>query len=179
MILAIITAYSAVITACGWNGRVAAAQSVCAVGSALALGWSERNWTFLRAGPKVSRRCSWRERDGEAGRFCAATWRTCTEAFRTRARPDRSALIRWSPQAGDTPEEWVADGGRVLADLGYEGESDTMTVAVKKPKDGELTDEQTTANTTHNSRRAVAERGNSLLDLSVSTVTCRQLHPAG
>ncbi|WP_435828678.1 hypothetical protein [Saccharopolyspora shandongensis] len=29
-----------------------------------------------------------------------------------------------------------------LGDLGYEGESDTITLAFKKPKGGELTDDQ-------------------------------------
>lgn len=60
-------------------------------------------------------------------------------------------------------QEWVADDREVLADLGYEGERDTMTVAVKKPKGGELTDEQKTANKAHNRKRAVGERGNALL----------------
>lgn len=52
---------------------------------------------------------------------------------------------------------------RTLADLGYEGEQDTITVAFKKPKDGELTEIQQQFNTTHNGLRAVAERENSLL----------------
>jgi DDE superfamily endonuclease len=52
---------------------------------------------------------------------------------------------------------------RTLADLGYEGESDTVTVAFKKPKDGELTDIQQQFNKAHNGLRAIGERGNSLL----------------
>jgi hypothetical protein len=50
-----------------------------------------------------------------------------------------------------------------LGDLGYEGEADTVTVAVKKPQGGELTDDQKTCNKAHNGKRAVGERGNSLL----------------
>jgi hypothetical protein len=57
----------------------------------------------------------------------------------------------------------IANDLRTLGDLGYEGESDTITVAFKKPKDGELTDIQQTLNKAHNGLRAIGERGNSLL----------------
>jgi len=46
---------------------------------------------------------------------------------------------------------------------GYEGETDTITVAFKKPKGGQLTDVQQTHNKAHNGIRAIGERGNSLL----------------
>lgn len=52
---------------------------------------------------------------------------------------------------------------RTLADLGYEGEADTITVAFKKPKDAELSDIQQQFNQAHNGLRAIGERGNSLL----------------
>jgi hypothetical protein len=52
---------------------------------------------------------------------------------------------------------------RTLGDLGYEGESDTITVAFKKPTGGELTDIQQMFNKAHNRLRAIGERGNSLL----------------
>jgi hypothetical protein len=58
---------------------------------------------------------------------------------------------------------WTDDHLRVLGDLGYEGEADTITVAFKKPKNGRLTDIQQTFNKTHNGIRAIGERGNSLL----------------
>jgi len=58
---------------------------------------------------------------------------------------------------------WTADHLRVLGDLGYEGEADTITVAFKKPKDGELSNVQKTFNKAHNGVRAIGERGNSLL----------------
>jgi hypothetical protein len=57
----------------------------------------------------------------------------------------------------------IADDLRTLGDLGYEGESDTITVAFKKPKDGTLTDAQQLFNKAHNGLRAIGERGNSLL----------------
>ncbi len=73
------------------------------------------------------------------------------------------------PRLGEHPEilpalaTWIAENLPALGDLGYEGESDTITVAFKKPKDGELTNDQKTHNKAHNAKRAIGERGNSLL----------------
>lgn len=58
---------------------------------------------------------------------------------------------------------WTDDHLRVLGDLGYEGEADTITVAFKKPKNGDLSDVQKVFNKAHNGVRAIGERGNSLL----------------
>jgi hypothetical protein len=58
---------------------------------------------------------------------------------------------------------WTGEDRPVLGDLGYEGEADTITVAFKKPTGGELTDDQKTHNRAHNGKRAIGERGNSLL----------------
>jgi DDE superfamily endonuclease len=55
---------------------------------------------------------------------------------------------------------------RPIADLGYEGESDTITVAFKKPQNGHLTDTQQMFNKAHNRLRAVGERGNALLKMT-------------
>ncbi|MFC0098738.1 transposase family protein, partial [Micromonospora marina] len=49
------------------------------------------------------------------------------------------------------------------ADLGYEGEADTIVVAFKKPKNEKLGGIQQQFNRAHNRLRAVGERGNSLL----------------
>jgi hypothetical protein len=57
----------------------------------------------------------------------------------------------------------IAADLRTLGDLGYEGESDTIVVAFKKPKDGDLTNVQKTFNRAHNGLRAIGERGNSIL----------------
>lgn len=51
----------------------------------------------------------------------------------------------------------------VLGDLGYEGQAGLITVPMKKPIASNLTDDQRSANKTHNGRRAIGERGNSLL----------------
>jgi hypothetical protein len=58
---------------------------------------------------------------------------------------------------------WTNDDLRVLGDLGYEGEQDTITVAFKKPKNRACTDVQQQFNKAHNAVRAIGERGNSLL----------------
>jgi hypothetical protein len=58
---------------------------------------------------------------------------------------------------------WIEADLPVLGDLGYEGEAETITVAFKKPQGGELTDEQKDHNKAHNSKRAIGERGSSLL----------------
>jgi hypothetical protein len=66
---------------------------------------------------------------------------------------------------------------RTLGDLGYEGESDTITVAFKKPKHGTLTDEQQQLNTAHNGLRAVGERGNALLKMTFKALRNVSLDP--
>jgi hypothetical protein len=58
---------------------------------------------------------------------------------------------------------WTDEHLRVLGDLGYEGEADTIVVAFNKPRGGHLTDTEKTFNKAHNGVRAIGERGNSLL----------------
>jgi hypothetical protein len=58
---------------------------------------------------------------------------------------------------------WTGDDLRLLGDLGYEGEADTITVAFKKPKNTACTDVQQQFNRAHNAVPAIGERGNSLL----------------
>jgi hypothetical protein len=66
---------------------------------------------------------------------------------------------------------------RALGDLGYEGESDTITVAFKEPKGGRLTTEQQQLNKAHNSPRAIGERGNSLLKMTFKALRNVSLDP--
>lgn len=66
---------------------------------------------------------------------------------------------------------------RLLGDLGYEGEADTITVAFKKPKHGKLTGEQKMLNKAHNSIRAIGERGNSLLKTTFKALRHISLDP--
>lgn len=58
---------------------------------------------------------------------------------------------------------WTAEQLRVLGDLGYEGERETVTIAFKKPAGGELSNIDKMFNKAHNGIRAIGERGNSLL----------------
>lgn len=60
----------------------------------------------------------------------------------------------------------IAEDLRALGDLGYEGESDTITVAFKKPQHGDLDCVQQQFNKAHNGIRAVGERGNALLKMT-------------
>jgi hypothetical protein len=72
---------------------------------------------------------------------------------------------------------WTEDQLQVLGDLGYEGEAGTITVAFKKPKDGELTDVQKTYNRVHNRIRAIGEHGNSLLKTTFKALRNVSLRP--
>jgi hypothetical protein len=72
---------------------------------------------------------------------------------------------------------WIAENRPALGDLGYEGEAGTITVAFKKPKGGELTDEQKTHNKAHNGKRAIGERGNSLLKMTFKALRNISLCP--
>jgi hypothetical protein len=90
-------------------------------------------------------------------------WPLWTSPVRPGREHDTTAL-RTHPEMLPAFTAWTADQQRpVLGDLGYEGEAATITVAVKKPKGGTLTDDQKTANKAHNGKRSVGERGNSLL----------------
>lgn len=66
--------------------------------------------------------------------------------------------------------------GRVLGDLGYEGEATTITVAFKKPKNIACTGLQQQFNRAHNAVRAIGERGNSTQD-HLQSATRRQSLP--
>jgi hypothetical protein len=72
---------------------------------------------------------------------------------------------------------WIAQGLPVLGDLGYEGEANTSTVAITKPAGGQLTEDQKTHNKAHNGKRAVGERGNSLLKTSFKALRNVSLRP--
>lgn len=81
-------------------------------------------------------------------------------------RPGREhdvAALRTHPGMREALEAWTHADLPVLGDLGYEGEAGLITIALKKPADGQLSDKQKAANKAHNSKRAIGERGNSLL----------------
>lgn len=71
----------------------------------------------------------------------------------------------------------ITEDLRTLGDLGYEGEADTITVAFKKPKDGELTTTQQMFNKAHNGVRAIGERANALLKMTFKALRNVSLDP--
>jgi hypothetical protein len=71
----------------------------------------------------------------------------------------------------------ASSGLRTLGDLGYEGESDTITVAFKKPNGGRLTLVRQQLNTAHNRLRAIGERGHSLLKMIFKALRNVSLDP--
>lgn len=66
---------------------------------------------------------------------------------------------------------------RILGDLGYEGESDTIIVAFKKPKGGKLSTVEQQFNKAHNGLRAIGEPGNSLLKMTFRALRNVSLDP--
>ena len=89
-------------------------------------------------------------------------WPLWTSPVRPGREHDTSAL-RAHAEILPALSAWTGQDLPVLGDLGYEGEAGTITVAFKKPQGGELTDDQKTHNKVHNGKRAIGERGNSLL----------------
>jgi hypothetical protein len=75
-------------------------------------------------------------------------WPMWTSAVRPGREHDTTAL-RAHPEILPALATWIAENRPALGDLGYEGEARTITVAFKKPKGGQLTDEQTVHNKTH------------------------------
>jgi hypothetical protein len=89
-------------------------------------------------------------------------WPLWTSPVRPGREHDTSAL-RAHTEIPPALAQWADQDLPVLGDLGYEGEAEVITVAFKKPAGGKLTDDQRTHNKLHNAKRAIGERGNSLL----------------
>jgi hypothetical protein len=68
-------------------------------------------------------------------------WPLWTSPVRPGREHDTTAL-REHPDILPALAIWIAENRPAPGDLGYEGESDTITVAFKKPKGGELTEQQ-------------------------------------
>lgn len=81
-------------------------------------------------------------------------------------RPGREHDItaaRADPELLQRIADWISDGARALADLGYEGEPETFALPFKKPHDTDLTVDQQSYNAVHGALRCLGERANSLL----------------
>lgn len=64
----------------------------------------------------------------------------------------------------DKLAKWATGGRRVLADLGYQGEADRLLVPPKIPRGEKLGVDQKALHLLHSCTRALAERGNALLN---------------
>lgn len=73
--------------------------------------------------------------------------------------------------------DWTADGGGILADLGYEGLRDQVTVPHKRAQGGGLTLDQQNHNKIHKPLRAVGERANALLKVTFRALRNVTLDP--
>ena len=89
-------------------------------------------------------------------------WPLWTSDVRPGREHDISAA-RVDPDLLARIADWVNDGAAALADLAYEGESDTFTIPIKKPKHRHLAQDQQSYNALHSALRCLGERANSLL----------------
>ncbi|MFE9957146.1 transposase family protein [Micromonospora sp. NPDC005299] len=74
-------------------------------------------------------------------------------------------------------QAWVSEDLATLGDLGYEGEADTITVPIKKPQGGKLTEDQKAHNRDHSRKRGPGERGNSLLKMTFKALRNVSVNP--
>jgi DDE superfamily endonuclease len=89
-------------------------------------------------------------------------WPLWTSDVRPGREHDTTAA-RADPVLLQRIKDWTDDGGLGLADLGYQGEARLFRLPAKKPKGGELTEDQQAYNAVHSALRCLGERANSLL----------------
>ena len=89
-------------------------------------------------------------------------WPIWTSPVRPGREHDTTAL-RTHPEALPLLAEWTDAEHVALADLGYEGEREALTIPVKHRAGHRLTADERCVNLLHAATRAPAERGNSLL----------------
>jgi hypothetical protein len=155
--------------------------AVAALGARLTRRRSSAAGPGVRRWPRRDRRCgSAIRRRGAASRTgrSPANPTTTVATFRSSPCSRLADLDLPGPAANTTPPRSAptarfcplpprpAPDLRALGDLGYEGDSGTITVAFKKPKNGRLTLAQQQLNKAHNSLRAIDERGNYLLKIT-------------
>jgi hypothetical protein len=104
-------------------------------------------------------------------------WPLWTSGVRPGREHDTAAL-RFHAEILPLLTAWTDDHLRAPGDLGYEGESDIVTVPLKKPAGAELTDEQKAHNKTHNGKRAIGERANALLKMTFNALRNVSLSPS-
>jgi hypothetical protein len=89
-------------------------------------------------------------------------WPLWTSSVRPGREHDTTAA-RADPELLTQIAAWVDDGQLGLADLGYEGEAQTLRIPIKKTAGTDLTCDQQAYNAVHGALRALGERANSLL----------------
>jgi hypothetical protein len=89
-------------------------------------------------------------------------WPLWTSGVRPGREHDLTAA-KADPDLIDQIAAWVSDGQLSLADLAYEGEPETFKIPFKKPKGGQLTEDQQAFNAVHGALRCLGERANALL----------------
>jgi len=81
-------------------------------------------------------------------------------------RPGREhdlTCLKAHPEILAALTEWTGDDLPALADLGYDGEPDTFTVPIKKPKNAKLTNTDKQLNWLQAHTRAWADQANAVL----------------
>ena len=89
-------------------------------------------------------------------------WPLWTSGVRPGREHDTTAA-RADPELLTQIAAWVDDGQLGLADLGYEGEAETLRIPIKKTAGADLTCGQQAYNAVHGALRCLGERANSLL----------------
>jgi len=89
-------------------------------------------------------------------------WPLWTSGVRPGREHDTTAA-RADPALLQRIRDWNDHGGLSLADLGYQGEATLFRLPAKKPKNGDLTEDQQAYNAVHSALRCLGERANSLL----------------
>ena len=92
-------------------------------------------------------------------------WPLWTSPVRPGREHDTTAA-RADPELLTQIAAWVDDGQLGLADLGYEGEAETLRIPIKKTAGTDLTCTQQAYNAVHGALRCLGERANSLLKTS-------------
>lgn len=73
--------------------------------------------------------------------------------------------------------QWVNDDREALGDLGYKGLADTIVVPIKRPRGGELTEDEKDYNWVLASQRGPGERAHSLLKMTFKALRNVSINP--
>jgi hypothetical protein len=103
-------------------------------------------------------------------------WPLCTSEVRPGREHDTAAL-RFHAEILPLLTAWTGDDLPALGDLGYEGESDIVTVQLKKPA-GRADRRAEGTQQIHIGKRAIGESANALLKMTFKTLRNLRLSPS-